>query len=429
MPDRKEGERPAWYRLDNAAKLYPAVRTARWSANFRVSATLSEEVDRGVLQEALDAVTARLKNFHMRLHRGFFWYYLEESGRRSIVLPDAANPCTPFRKRKQHGELFRVRCYHRRIAVELFHVLSDGSGAMIFLKTLVAEYLRRKKGLQIPAEFGVIDCSSPPDPEEMEDAFQRYAKFRTLKSRSESAAYHYKSALLPPGEISVITGEMPLGPVLQMAKAHGVTLTEFLVGVMILSLAEIQKQGDARVEKPVKVSVPVNLRKYYPSATLRNFSLYVNPGIEPRFGEFSLQDILEDVHHFMRRNLQEKYLNAVLCKNLSTEQNPALRVVPLFIKNIAMSLGFRLYGDRLVSSTLSNLGEIRIPDAMRPYVECFDFMLGRFLTSIPNATALSYGGKLRVTWTSGMQGRKVEQGFFTTLVKLGIPVKIESNQR
>lgn len=418
-----------WYRLDNAAKLYPAVRNSRWSANFRVSVTLREEIDPKRLQQAVNATMYRLTNFRLKLHRGLFWYYLEEDPYPNLVQPDVNNPCRPFSGRERRGQLFRVRYYHKRIAVEFFHVLTDGTGAMIFLKNLTAEYLRRKEGIEIPFEEGIVDLNGKADPEEMEDSFPKYAKFRTLKSRKENKAYHFNGTLLPLGGIHIVTGTIPLDQALAKAKGFGVSLTEFLVSVMIFSIAECQKNSRSRVELPVKVSVPVNLRKYYPSKTLRNFALYVNPGIEPRYGEFTLEEITEEVHHFMRMNLKEKYLNAVMCKNLSSELNPVLRMVPLFVKNAAMSLAFRKYGDRLISSTLSNLGAVKVPKVMEDYIEHFDFMLGRFLTSIPNATAVSYRNALRFTWTSGMEEKDMERGFFTTLIRMGLPVRLESNLR
>ena len=412
--------------MDNAAKLYPAVRNSRWSANFRVAAVLKEKVDPVLLQQALDIVVARFVNFRVRLRRGLFWYYLEESAQKPRVEPDVANPCTRFDKGK-NKDLFRVRYYERRVAVEIFHVLSDGTGGIIFLKTLLAEYCKLRDKKTVPCLYDVADCTALPDPEEMEDAFKRFAKFKTLMGRRENTAYHFEGECAPPGYISVISGLMPVDVLIKKSKEHKVTLTEFLTGVMIFSLAKLQKASGARVERPVKVSVPVNMRRFYKSKTMRNFSLYVNPGIEPRFGEFAFEEILEEVHHFMRMNLKEKYLNAMMCKNISSEQNPVLRVVPLFIKNIAMTLAFKRYGDRLVSTTFSNLGQVKVPKEMEEDIERFEFMLGRFSTSIPNAAAVSFGNTLCLTWTSGMLQKDVEREFFTTLVKMGVPVRIESN--
>ncbi len=416
-----------WYRLDNAAKIYPAVRTKKWSGNFRVSVTLTENVDPKILQQALDDIRKRIVNLNLDLHKGFFWYYFEETDRDIPIETDSKNPCGRIGGKHNKDMPYRIRYYEKRIAIEVFHALADGTGGMIFLKSLTARYLFLKYGVKTPECDDIISCDSKYNPEEMEDAFKRYAKFRTLKSRSETKGYHFKSAKLPDEQTSVITGIMNVSDILKKSKEHGVTLTEFIVSLMIQSFVKCQSESKGKVELPIKVSVPINLRKLYPSKTMRNFSLYINPGIEPRYGEFTLDEIAEEIHHFMRMNNKEKYLNAIMCKNLSDEFNPFLRVVPLFIKNIAMFIAFKTYGETLVSSTFSNLGRITVPNEIENYIERFDFMLGRFMSGIPSAAATSFKNKLYITWTSGIADKDIERNFFTSLVKMGIHVKIESN--
>lgn len=425
----KKEEKKQWFKLDNSGKLYPAVRNTRWSANFRLSVLLTEEIDPVLLQQALECAARRFVNFRLRLKKGLFWYYLEEGTAIAQVELDAQNPCRRFGKGKKDQCLYRVCYYQKRIALEVFHVLSDASGAMVFLKTIVAQYLQQKYGISIPCLYGVADCSEKPDAQEMEDAFQRYARFHAFKQRKESSAYHFQGTQLPYGEISIITGQIPVDRLVEKTRQYKVTMTEFLAGVMIYALSQCQQHSDCRVELPVKVSIPINLRNYYPSKTVRNFSLYVNPGIEPRYGEFTFEEILEDVHHFMRMNVKEKYLNAMMCTNLSSERNPLLRSTPLFLKNVALSTAFRLYGDRLYSSTLSNLGVTKLPKEMERFVERFDFMLGRFNCDMPSAACVTYRNTLVFNWTSGLKEKEVERRFFTTLVQLGVPVKIESNLR
>lgn len=427
MPIKKETEAQTWYKLDNAAKIYPAVRNAKWSANFRVSVELNETIDPQLLQQALDVTVRRFPNFPLKLHPGIFWYYLDQNTHRSLVGRDVANPCMRFGSPKDHGHLFRVRYYNCRIAVEIFHVVCDGSAALWFLNTLAAEYLKRKEHIEIPCTDGIKDCSEPPDPEEMEDAFKKYARFRAAKSRNESRAYHFEGTPEPHNVIHIITGHMPLDVTLAKAKEYGVSLTEFLAGSMIFAFAQAQKDGGGRVELPIRISVPVNLRRFYPSKTLRNFSLFLNPGIEPRYGEFSFEEILSDVHHFMKMNLKEKYLNAIMGTNIASELNPFMRAVPLFLKNIALLFAFNRWGDNLITSTLSNLGQVKLPAEMEKYVKMYGFTLGRSKANIPSATAVSFQNTLSLTWTSSLKERDVERTFFTQLVKLGIPVKIESN--
>ena len=74
-----------WLRLDNAAKIYPAARRQNWTNVFRVSATLKEPVDTGVLQSALDVTAPRFPSLCARLRRGFFWYYLQQLSHSPVI--------------------------------------------------------------------------------------------------------------------------------------------------------------------------------------------------------------------------------------------------------------------------------------------------------------------------------------------------------
>ena len=98
-----------WYRLDNSAKIYPAVMSRNWASMFRVSLTLKEPVDPAVLQAALEDTVRRIPTFCLSLHRGLFWYYLNASRQRPLVEPDVANPCKKMEKGENGGYCFRVR--------------------------------------------------------------------------------------------------------------------------------------------------------------------------------------------------------------------------------------------------------------------------------------------------------------------------------
>ena len=416
-----------WYRLDNAAKIYPAVRTKKWSGNFRLSLNFRENVDPAVLQQALDDIRKRIVNLNLVLKKGFFWYFFEETDRYVLIQKEKQSPCGRIGGEHNNDMPYRVTYYNKRIAIEIFHALADGTGGLIFLKSLAARYIELKYHEKIPEYQDIILCESEYSPEEMEDAFKKYAKFRTLKDRSELKGYHFRGTVLPSEQTSVITGIIPFNKLHEKSKEYQVTVTEFIVSLMIQSFMECQSKSNIRKEKPVKVSVPINLRKLYPSKTLRNFALYINPGIEPRYGEFTFEEITQEVHHFMRMNNKEKYLNAIMCKNLSDEFNPLVRVIPLGLKNIALFIAFKMYGETLVSSTFSNLGKADFPPEMLKYIERVEFMLGKFMSGMPSAAAVSYEGNMYINWTSGFYEKEVEKGFFTSLVKMGIPVKIESN--
>ncbi len=423
----KTDRQPDWYQLDNSALIYPAVMRRNWAAMFRVSITLNETIDPDVLQQALEDTVRRIPTFRLSLHRGLFWYYLNLNKRMPRVEPDVLNPCKKIDKEENDGYCFRVRYYRERIALELFHSISDGTGAMSFLKTLAARYLLLR-GHPIPAGDGVLDCDVEPRPEEMEDSHTKYARFQHIESRRETAAYHPAMTREPVHTLHIITGRMPVEQVHSRAKAMGVSVNEYLAGALCYAFCQLQNQEGRRRKKPVKISVPINMRTFYPSETLRNFSLFVNPGVEPAYGEYGFEETVQQIHHFMRLRLNEKYLNAVLSANVGNQKNTAARMTPLFLKNWAMDIGYRLYGESRYTVALSNLGVMKVPNPMEPFVRRFDFIMGPPRTNTHGATAVSYGGTLNLTVASVVEETEAERLLFTELVRRGIHVMVESNR-
>ncbi len=419
-----------WMKLDNAATIYPAAMSRRWNALFRVSINLQEPIDPLILQKALDQTMTRFPLFAHGLGKGFFWHYLEPLTDKLLVESDVGNPCMRMNFKENKGFMLRVRYYDTRIAVEFFHVLTDGTGGMCFLKTLAAQYLQLKYAVDIPRDNKtILDCAASPQESESEDAFPKYARNLT-RSRREAAAYR-----LPGSEeknfMHIVTGLIDSDAALTLARKYKSSLTEFLTAVLILAIDDVQKAHNPviRRHKPIKICVPINLRKYYPTSTLRNFSSFVNPGIEPKYGQYSLEETIQQVHAFMMKETDEKLLNARFTSNVQAANFPLLRVVPLFIKNPALKAAFLINGDLQSSSTLSNLGNIVLPDAMREYVERMDFMIGPLKRNPVAMACLSCNGQLVINLTRKISDSPVEKNFFRRLVKLGLHVKIESNTR
>jgi len=419
-----------WMKLDNAAKIYPAAKRRNWKALFRLSATLTEPIDPVVLAQAQRTTLARFPSFALKLKPGVFWYYLEQNEGGPAVRPDGAYPCAPMEFKENNGFMFRVRYHERRIAVEIFHVLTDGSGGLCFLKTLVAEYLRIKYGAVIPRNGEILDCSLPPPPDETEDAYLKYSR-NGARSRREPDAYYWRGTDEPDGFVHIITALIPVDAALASAKEKQVSLTEYLTAALIMAIDKLQRRTVLQEKryKPVKVCVPINLRSFYPTNTMRNFASYVTPGIDPRYGLYSFDEVLSAVHHYMRAEVTEKLLNAKISTNVRSESRKMLRLTPLFLKNVVMKLTFYRMGDRKSTTTISNLGAVRLPEEMARFVTRMDFILGPLSRNKVVCGALSYNGLLTLNFTRTIQESLLEREFFRYLVKLGIPVKVESNAR
>lgn len=420
MPEKR------WLKLDNAGKLYPAIANSRWSSAFRISAEMYEDVDPAALQEAVDRVLPRFPSLKVRMRTGFFWYYLEEIKEPLSVRPDVGHPCMPFRFRQNHGYLLRVFYYRKRISVEFFHSLTDGSGGLTFIKTLTAEYLRIT-GVPAAFDHGALDPREAPRPDETKDAFLSMKLPSVRVSRKETRAYHFPGTAEIPHTLHTVAASIPVGPLLEKAKETGVSLTEYLVSVIIWCAYRDQLERQIRKKRPIRVSVPVNLRRFYPSPTMRNFSSFVNPGIDPRLGEYCFEEIAREVRSYMRYFVNPKLLSATIATNVADEKNLFVRLVPLVIKNWVIGGIFRRAGDKLVTATLSNLGVTEMPTGAEKAVRRFEFQLGCPSMPLCNCGCITNGQELRLLFSSNIRETTLPREMLRFLVEEGVPVEVESN--
>jgi NRPS condensation-like uncharacterized protein len=419
-----------WTRLDNAALIFPAAQRRNWSNAFRLSFTFRDPVDPALLQQALDSCAPRFPSVLVRLRRSAFWYYLEEVEQPPAVREDSYQPLMPMERRDIRRCAIRVLYYRNRMAVEFFHAVTDGSGGMVFAKTLAAQYVRLRYGADVKATHGVLDLQDAPRPEELEDCFQRNAG-PVAAPRDDGNVFRYRGTVEPDRFLHVTMGQVDSNALLSRSRALGVTVTAYLTAVLLQSLLELQAQDvpRRRRQKPVKVQIPVNLRKLYGGQTLRNFVAVANIGADPRLGDYTLEELAKLVHHQMHLTITAKNMQSIFTPNVNSEQNPLLKVVPLFIKNVIMRAVFDTIGERVASMTLSNLGNVELPEEMTPFVERVEFVLGPQSTGPYNASVTTWDGRTFINIVRNSVEPRLEEIFFTKLVKLGCHVAVESNDR
>lgn len=417
----------AWMRLDNAALIFPAIRSRTWVNTFRLSAEMTEPVDPALLQQALEDLAPRFPSFFVRLGTGLFWYYLESVKEMPQVRPEYAYPLTHMSVKEQKTCCFRVLYFENRIAVEFFHVLTDGTGGLIFLKNLLARYLTLKYGAGIPAEEGIVDLAEEPRPIELDDAFQRTSGGTAL-SRREETAYRLRGSLDASGTMHVITGLVKTEDLVRAARERDATVTAFLSAVMINTISEMQA---AHVKKkhwrPVKITVPINLREVFHTETFRNFVLVLNVGTDPRLKDYTLEELCREYKNQIALEAVPEKMAARVAANVNLQRLMSIRLIPLFLKNPIMRCVYHSVGEKNGSINISNLGRIRVPEAMEPHIRRFDFMIGVQITYPNNCAVASYGDLTCINMIRNITETELERRFFTRLVKLGIPVRIESN--
>ncbi len=416
-----------WLPLDNAAKIYPAARRKNWSNVYRLSATLTEPVDPLVLQEAVNVTVKRFPSMAVRLRRGLFWYYLQQLPQPPTVRRDHSYPLCPMNRDEVRKCALRILAEDNRIAVEIFHSLTDGTGGQIFLKTLVAEYLRQKYGVQIPPQQGVLDPKQKPEPEEIEDCFPKYAG-RLQASRKEKKAWHLSGLPEKDGFLHLTCFCLPVDDVLQKAHENHVSVTAFLTAVMMDALQRWQsKLLPEYRRKPIRVQMPVNLRRLFPSKTLRNFSMYTTPEILPRLGHYSFQEICQVINSKMAEEITQKQMSMKIAANVASEKIMAVRVLPLFLKNFIMKAVFNIVGESKICLSVSNLGKVELPEPMEQYVERLDFILGVQATAPYNCGVVSYRDKLYINFIRNTREPELERHFYEVLKDMGLPVQVQSN--
>ena len=417
-----------WMHLDNSAKIYPAAATTRWNNIYRLSVTLKEAVDREVLQSALDVTVRRFPSIAVRLHRGMFWYYLEEIAHAPAIQDEKSYPLVRMPFDDIRSCAFRVLVYGKRIAVEFFHALTDGNGALIFIKTLVAEYLEQKHKITLPTGEGVLNRLELPREEELEDSFPKNSA-RVGFSRQEPDAYRIHGEPEEDGFCHVTTFMLKASALVELAHSLGVTVTAVIAAAFIKASIALQNEDNpyTKRHKEVKMLIPVDLRRLFGSETLRNFVLYSTPGVDPRLGEYSFEEICKIVYHKMCLENTAKNMSARIYPNVRDEQNMLLKIAPLFLKNLVMRLVFLMVGERKSTLSLSNLGVVRLPEGMAEYIDRFDFVLSVQSTAPYNAGIISFGDSLNINIIRNIKEPRLEMALYRVLREIGINVKVESN--
>lgn len=318
-----------WYPLDDAAKIYPMSMTDGWMSVFRLSAYLDAPVEPSLLQLALDITMPRFPFFATRIKRGVFWHYIDGVKRRFTVQPETELPCAPMNVAAGDSQSFRVLYYGRRVSVEFFHILTDGTGGLAFLTALLLAFMTEA--------------------------------------------------------------------------AHA---------------ASDESRGD------ISIQVPVNMRKFCPSKTLRNFSMYCSvrtPWAEA--GE--AERLLPDITRQLSERASETAMRGMLAS--TAEMVRLLGRVPLAVKRPAARIAYGFLGERAFTSTLSNLGAAKLPPEVEAHVEKLDFVLGTGERARAACAMVTLKGLALLSVTKLTDDKTFETRLLSLLEGAGVPVKLSGS--
>ena len=378
-----------WFRLDDAAKIYPLSMKHGQMSVFRLAAVMKEPVKPELLQIALHFTIQRFPGFATTVRKGFFWHYLDQTKRRYCIQPETDIPVRPLKIAASGSQSFRVLYYENRISAEFFHILTDATGGMCFLKTLLAEYLRLL-GTDCPCGDGILDVTRPPLAGENENAFPAADRRGKGSGLTDRAALQLSGRLAPVHPCRILHFEMDAEKLREAARNRNATVTAYLLGLLFLA----GRRATEAMGGSFNIQVPVNMRKFYPSPTLRNFSMYC--GIRLNLEQVTtLDDILPEI----QRQLTEKASREAMTEMIhsSTRLVNSVRFVPLFIKAPIARLIYGFLGDKLFSNTLSNLGVVHLPPEMESRVDHLEFLLGTLVSNRAGCALVTCGGKAVLT--------------------------------
>lgn len=412
-----------WERLDNTAHLFPVIAGESMTNVYRISVTLTEEIQPDLLQEALDMILPGFDGFNVRMKQGVFWYYLEENGRPAPrVCEENTYPCRFFRQNKNNNYLFRVTYYKKRINLEVFHVLADGMGGINFLRELTYQYLRLVHP-ELREKLG--DSYASDTSLNREESFVKNYKRKAEKGYKSKKAFLIKGEKLEPGEFGVMHGYMNIPQLKAVCKGYGASINEYLVAAFVWSVYTECMHGMPS-DKPIRVAVPVNLRSFFDSITTKNFFVMVSAEFVPVKDEYIFEEVLGIVCESLRSQINKEHLERLFSYNVSNEKVWLNRATPLFLKNMVMK---QIYTASALANTttITNIGNVTVAADYEPYVEMFHAFLAMSKGQHLKGTICSYQDTLVFNFSFDLADMSVQRGFFRKISSDGIEVKIDSN--
>ena len=415
-----ELERNKWYKLDNAAKIIPGTTRGANTRVFRIACELFEEVDRTLLQAALDEALREFPYFNCVLRKGLFWYYLDGTDIQPVVTEDNQPACGPLYFPGRRNLLYKVTYFHNRINLEMFHVLADGTGAFRFLRRIIINYLRLAHDLP---KADRADRSSTV--EKSDDAFRRYytknKQKGQLKRFMATRAYQIKGQRDQNEQMHLIEGTVSAKEFLAAAHRFHTTAGIFMTSLFVKSVIDAMTMKD--LKKPISISIPVDLRRFFPSVTSGNFFGVINVIIRAESRDMTLEEVIAKVSAPFKEQLSRENIEKTMNAYSAYERNVGIKMVPLFLKELGVQ-GLSTIAGTGVTASVSNIGVIEFPEAFEKYIKQFSPFMASLNIQLTTAT---YKDRMAFGFCSSFEECSVITGFFRYLTDLGIRVELATN--
>ena len=411
-----------WRRLDNSAKIFPIASSKKYSSVFRLSAVLKEKIDKYILKKSVNLVLKHLPSFKVKLKKGAFWYYFEENTKDIIVEEEKDYPCKYIDPNTNNDYLFKVTYWNNKINLDIFHSLTDGNSGIIFLREIVYTYIE----LAHKEEFKKSLRTKRKVSNNVEDDYLKNYDKKSKGGRGGKKAYILQGKKLPLAAIGVIHVNINLEQLKNEARKKGTTITQYLTAVLIYSIYN-SKYKNLNNEKPIKVCVPVDLRKYFKSDTVSNFFSYITLNANMKLKMLqNFEGILKFVKSEFERLLTKEEISKTMSANVKLGNNPIIKMIPLFLKLPIVKLSY-LEIRKYTTTTFSNIGRIGIIGEYQKYIDKFLMLIAPETVEKIKCSSCSFENNLVFTFTSTLESTEIEQEFCKKLKEEGIEISVEGN--
>ncbi len=421
-------------KLDSAGLIFTLTSNNNNTNVFRVSVFLKDNVDENILYNALDITLNQVKYFNLKIRKGLFWYYLENNNKKPLIFKENFYPCSFINKFENNDFLFRVSYFKNKINLEVFHVLTDGNGAVYFLKKLLKNYF-----FILYPNLNKDLFSEDKNNEYTEDSFNYFnnkrksSNVRRINKNNINPIKKFKKAYIIKGkkyiypEIRVISGIISTKELSDLAKSKNATITSYIASVLIWSIYNTNYLRSKKNKKPIEVVIPVNLRKIFSNDTNRNFFSCIQIGIDFYNNDnYNFYDILNIVSKGLKSKLNQEYFSTYIGQLLNLKKNLFIRFIPLFIKSFLVNKYFQ-FNEKTSTTTISNIGIIDFEDEFSDYIDRFEFFINPSNIQRIKNTICSYKDNLVISFTSGIRETDIEKFFFRFLSDQNLGIKISTN--
>ena len=419
----KKESRLYWRRLDNSAKIFPISAGKRYSTVFRFSAVLKEDINPDILKQAVILALEKYNSFKVRMKAGIFWNYFEDNAKEPIIEEEKNYPCKYIDYRRNNNYLFKVTYFEKKINIDIYHSLTDGNSGNLFFKEIIYTYIE----LSHPEEFEEELRTIRKEEFNTEDSYMKNYDKKAKSNASSKKAYILKGDKIKLGAVSAIHEIIDANDLKQICKKEDCTVTQYLSAVLIYAIYE-ENYKKNNGEKPIKLCIPVNLKKYFPSSkTMSNFFSYITLEAEMKKDKLdTFEKILQFVKDDFKRKLTEEEIMKTMSANVKLGTNPFIKVVPLFLKKAIVRLSY-IEIRKYTTITFSNVGRIGIIGKYKPYIDCFLMLIAPEPVEKIKCSACTFEDKMVFTFTSILNDSSIEKRFYEFLISKGIKIEIESN--